>query len=183
MNVTFDMTRDDFDAQLAYIRKRITYFSGMKTWCFFSNILTFFFWGLGGVMLFDFYRHYQGKLTRLLVLGFGAVILGIIVYILMSHLGRRRFNAYLLSETGITLGPHGISLTDGGIIERTPFSEMLTKWTGIQGVEHTTKHIGIFTDNASCIWVPKRAFSSESEIKNFLTTIQSHERTTTKTSS
>ncbi len=174
MKVTFDSTRDDFNAQLAYVQKRVCRLAGIKTYAFFSNMITFFFFGLGGVLLFDVYRHYQGRLTRLLHLGLGAVIVGIILYILFPRLLNRRFNTFLLSETGITLGTHEIDLTGDGIIERTPVSETLTKWNGIQDIEHDTDYIGIFTDNASCFWIPKRAFSSEQEMKDFITEIHNH---------
>jgi hypothetical protein len=175
MKITFTKNKEDFQALSQYIRRRVCRISGANTLIFFSQILIYFFLGLGVMMVFDMYQHHKhGADARILQIGLGALIVTGILYQAVPYWLNRRYSAAFLKDQGIGISTYEVELTENGIIERTAVSEMLTKWEGIQRVEMDTKHIGLLIDNASYIWIPKQAFTSEDEIQGFLSSVHSH---------
>lgn len=77
-------------------------------------------------------------------------------------------------ETGSVLGRKSYELTDAGIVERTPHSESMFRWSGVRAVDETPEHLFLFIDRCAAYIIPKRSFLSLDRASDFVAFAESH---------
>jgi hypothetical protein len=84
---------------------------------------------------------------------------------LASALSRKKFWP---QKDGIVLGARTLTLNDDGINLFTDTYNSSTKWQGIRSVAETKTHFFIMLDNLTGYIIPKRAFSNEASMQEFV---------------
>ena len=87
---------------------------------------------------------------------------------LTPFLRRRMFPV----DGGLTLGPKQVSITEEGLREISPHHEAIYRWSVVQAVADTPKHIFILLDRAAGVIVPKTSFATPEDCKNFLAAVR-----------
>jgi hypothetical protein len=63
---------------------------------------------------------------------------------------------------------HTITLADDALVEQTDHNESRTRWSAVHRVEATADHILIYLTPALVHTIPRRAFSTEAEMRRFV---------------
>jgi hypothetical protein len=66
------------------------------------------------------------------------------------------------------LGIHHLTLTDEGVLERSPIGEGKLLWGAIQNVIATTGPVYIFLEDGKALIIPRRAFATEADKTAFM---------------
>lgn len=74
----------------------------------------------------------------------------------------------LPSGNGSILGKKKYTITEDGFIEESENSKNIQKWEGIKSVETNRNSVFLFVDNIAAYIIPKRFFSDEEEMNNFI---------------
>ena len=88
----------------------------------------------------------------LVIAGFCAVL------VVLSMVSRR--NKTLLTD-------HTITLEDGSFVEETAYNNTDHKWTGVQKLARTRRHIFIYVSQHAAHVIPRRAFRDDTEWDSF----------------
>ena len=76
------------------------------------------------------------------------------VTVVLSMVSRR--NKTLLTE-------HTITLADGSFVEETAYNKTDQKWSGVQKLARTRRHVFIYVAQYAAHVVPRRAFRDDTE--------------------
>ena len=94
------------------------------------------------------------------------VVVGLAFDILYLNLSKKRFEKKLQNNEGY-LGEHTFEIGDEGIKETTCKRSKFNKWTSIKHVTENIEYIYIFFEQTMAHIIPKKAFSSETEAREF----------------
>lgn len=75
-----------------------------------------------------------------------------------------------------TIGKLRLSLTPEAVIEANDFKETKTGWKAVEKIVSTDKYVFIYTGAVMAHIIPRRAFSAESEFKEFLETARQYQK-------
>lgn len=78
---------------------------------------------------------------------------------------------FLRNHRGV-LGPHTITLSDEGLLEKTEFNEGRWNWSGILRVQTSNDFIFAFVNDSLVHLIPKRAFASPAAALEFETRLR-----------
>ena len=96
------------------------------------------------------------------------VILFCAVYLFTSlnRLGSRMEQA-MISDDSPYLGDFSMVVEDNGVLLRGEHFESKLSWSMVRGLSEDTDHIYLWYDNGIGQGIPKRAFASEAEVRDF----------------
>ena len=72
---------------------------------------------------------------------------------------------------GIT-GQHEMEIREDGLLEKTSVNESLHRWSGFHKICSTRDFLFVFVTENIVYYIPRKAFPSEQEVKNFRDEIQ-----------
>jgi hypothetical protein len=75
------------------------------------------------------------------------------------------------------IGEHELTLTDTGIISKSPLSETTRKWNALFRIVSTRNQLLLYVNETSAMIVPKRCFASATEATDFEQTIRDRAKT------
>jgi hypothetical protein len=113
----------------------------------------------------------QGLILSKFISGAIGIIIGgggFLYYYFYPNILRRRIRktahkAYSYKNTFI--GSHKYTVSAEGIRDN---DEALVKWTAVEGIEQTDKHVFILVHSKKAVIIPKRAFSDDGALTGFI---------------
>lgn len=69
---------------------------------------------------------------------------------------------------------HTLELGDAGFTETTHVSQNFISWEAVKEIEETKNYVALLVRAGSSYFIPKRAFSSSEEIRDFVSIAQNH---------
>lgn len=124
-----------------------------------------------GLTLYVFVK--QSDFEQLFLYSAGLLLLFGLVY-LLSIWADRWWWINNLKSSPLFMAQKEVGVQPNGITIRTNNSETQLAWSAIQKIDNTPLSFYLFLDNNTAIAVPRRVFSSEVEVEQFLGMIQSH---------
>lgn len=77
-------------------------------------------------------------------------------------------------QGGSLLGPHVFSLTTEGLEDHGNASFSRTKWSAVQVIQETARHLFIFIDKAVAHIIPRRSFATPEDYEQFVHTLREY---------
>lgn len=125
---------------------------------------------LGFIIAIEIHRFFLSGQQYPLVNRIFGFTLSVIVYLLFLAIMRRLSALYLsrqnIPKSGL-ICEHTITLTETELIEKTDVNETHHSWEGMDRIEENDDYLFIFIGNKETHIIPKRAFESTYEYRDF----------------
>lgn len=167
MSIKTDITRQDYTAFVVHVARTVSATNGGRIVRMFIAITM----GLGiglALALLDLLFH-PSILVALLCGGVAGAFLSMAV---ISNVSRRQMQRMTPADDGFILGAQETFLEEEGIRLRSAHHQASFEWSLVQGVAMTAQHVYVLVDSVAGIILPKRAFSSEAELEQFVSEIE-----------
>ena len=161
MRVDYEFTATEFLACLRHLKRRFLRNSGARTA---SRIQ----WALAAACLagFAYLASTDDPTFRPHMVGLAALALALAIGGRVSL--RRRYADRMIAADGIYTQPRSLQIDEDGITIDDRLSTSRYLWDAVRDVEEAKSHVYIHVDNISALIVPKRAFASEEDCRNFI---------------
>ena len=111
-------------------------------------------------------------LARLLI-SFAIMGISYLAVITLGRIAARRIETTTTGKNGLFC-EHTITLDDSGFTETTDVNKTFHSWEGVEKITETDSYVTIHIRLGAGYFIPKHAFSTENQIKTFVSTVTTH---------
>ena len=98
----------------------------------------------------------------------------LVVFVTFYRLVRRHQERLLPNPNSCRLGSHLYKITDEGFFDCSPNMDVVVRWPAVLSLQETARYFFVMIDRASGYILPKRSFSSDTEMERFRRTVLTH---------
>lgn len=172
MEVRYRHNVDDMKSAQKYICQRLM---SRRIWRFAPVVggAIFGLLSVVGVMSFlDFYRHYSALGLERLTWGLASFVIGTVALVVGMRLYTRDVMRHSFTPEGVLLGEHTVALQDAALIMSVNHSQYRYGYADMLTVESDNRYVYVFIDRGLALYIPSRAFASETARTDFIRDLQ-----------
>jgi len=169
MNIKTNITLEDYTAFVKHVARSVSVTDGDRLVRMFIAVA--FGLGIGFVVsLFNI----SWKPTILAAMVCGALGGGFLLMVAVSSATRKQLRRMRPAEDGYVLGSQETSIEEPGIRQQSSRHQSFFQWSLVRGIKITDQHIFVMVDRTAGIILPKPAFSSDTELQQFVSELERH---------
>lgn len=174
MEITFQLTPDDFWNALRYQLRRAARSSPLRYLAIGWNFLWGFLVGIGSMLLYRYALDLYCVDDKRLIWGVSFAFAGIAVLVLNPVVAVYVQKRVMFAKGGFYTAMQSITIDDGHLLHRCSATESRIAWADIVAVEEDATYLYIFLDQGMAIPIPRRAFDDSASFHNFAGALAAH---------
>lgn len=173
MEIAYQPTREDYEEYLCVAWQNAESLAGKSGNVLAWSLAVYVPLAVAAVGFFDFLSQYSGPGTSVLFVALGALGWSFIALLLWTGLGKKRYLRSAVLDDGWFLRPATLKLMPQGLETRAGELGFELPWSGILAMRQTDRLIMLFFDGTAALVIPKRAFSDQTQLADFIGIVQS----------
>lgn len=173
MVIPYQLTREDYKEYLSVACANAQNLAGRSSANLGWNLAIYVPLFIAVTGFFIFVSEYAGPGVEFLYVAIGALLWFFVAILLWNWLGKKRYLTSMVLDDGWFLKPATLTLMPHGIETRADKLGFELPWSAILGMQHTSNLILLYFDGASALVIPKRAFSNQDQLADFIGVVES----------